>query len=385
MSQRLRELFLDTSNVTVSELESFGEGLVNWQRGINWWIGDIARAAHRKLGDNYSQVFPDHVSPGLIQRCEAVANAYPKESDRNPLATWTQHMKVANKPDRIALVAAMVEAGQTSDESRQNGRGGWLLAVDVNYFLHRFWHSGAGVEAASGVAGWIQRTVERLKQKGLTDVACCFDAPHNARKDLTSDWEDKYKDRPPKDSELIHQLHLVRELLSGYGFACVSSPGQEADDCLATYAVKYFGKETILTQDKDCRQCLSDKCNMLLDVEWIENDLTGKPSPEYRWLSAKQHTEETGIIPSQWVQYQALMGDAVDGIRGAVGIGQKGAADLIKLFGSAAGAIDAARNGDERIKVKKRVALLDFEAKLETTLRLVTLRTDLELLTTTKI
>ena len=107
----------------------------------------------------------------------------------------------------------------------------WLLAVDVNYFLHRFWHSGAGVESAMSVAGWVQRTVERLKEKGLTDVACCFDAPDNHRKKLTEGWEDGYKQRPPKDPELVQQLHLVRELLCKE-FACVSVEGMEADDVL---------------------------------------------------------------------------------------------------------------------------------------------------------
>ena len=116
----LRDIFLDTEGLTVEQLESFGRDLVEYQKGMNWWLGDTARAARRLLGDdNYSQVFPVDASPGLIQRCEAVAKAYPKEADRNPLATWTQHMAVANKPDRQELLAAMVDKGQTSDESRK--------------------------------------------------------------------------------------------------------------------------------------------------------------------------------------------------------------------------------------------------------------------------
>jgi 5'-3' exonuclease len=371
----------------IEQLESFGKGVVEWQRGVNWWIGDIARAARRLLGDdNYSQVFPPETSPGLIQRCEAVAKAYPKESDRNPLATWTQHMNVANKPNRIELVAAMVSEGQTSDESRkakQDQR--WLLAVDTNYFLHRFWFSGAGIESAVSVAGWIERTVERLREKGLTDVACCFDSRVNRRKELTAEWQDKYKDRPPKDPELSTQLNLVRELLEGCGFACVSVEGYEADDCMASFAAQFDGKVTVMTQDKDCRQCLSDKCNMLLDVEWAQDETSGENMPEYKWMSAKQHTEETGIPPNQWAQYQAIMGDNVDGIKGAVGIGQKGAADLIREFGSAQAVIQAARDEHESIRPKKREALIEFEDKLDVTLSLVSLVTDLPLPNSTRI
>lgn len=385
----MQELFLDTSDMSVSEMEQWGKDLTLWQRQINWYIGDLARAARARLGEeSYSQAFPPETSPGLIQRCEAVANAYPAQENRNPLATWSQHMQVANKPDRLERIEAMVTKGQTTDESRKtttsNGSR-WLLAIDVTYFLHRFWFSGAGVEAAVGVATWIQRTVERLKEKGLTDVACCFDSHRNHRKELTSDWEDKYKDRPPKDPELGQQLNLVYDLLKQQGLACVRIDGMEADDCLASFAKQFEGRVTLLTQDKDVRQCLSEKVNILLDVEWQQDETSGDMLPDYKWLSSRQHTEATGISPSQWVEFQALMGDPTDGIKGAVGIGEKGAADLIKDFGSASAAIQAAKTEDKRIKPKKREALREFEAKLESTLQLVTLVDSLPIPQTTRI
>jgi 5'-3' exonuclease len=388
----LEDLFLNTKGLTLQQLEAFGRDLVWWQKNINWYIGDCARAAAALSPDHWEQVFPEG-PPDLIARCMAVAKAYPRKEDRNPLATWTIHMREANKPDRIQRVQAHVDAGRTSDEAAKanqeeradNNRPRWLLAVDVNYFLHRFWFSGAGVEAAVGVASWVQRTVERLKEKGLTDVACCFDSHTNHRKELTKDWEDKYKDRPPKDAELVQQLQLVRELLGGHGFACVSVDGMEGDDCMASFAAQFDGRITLLTQDKDIRQCLSDHCNMLLDVEWVEDDTSGDRLPDYKWLSAKQHTEATGIRPDQWTSFQAIMGDNVDGIKGVAGIGEKGAADLVKEFGTVEAVIEAAKADDERITAKKRQALIEFEPKLEVTRQLVTLRTDLELPLNTRV
>ena len=391
----LHEIFLDTSGLTVEQAEFLGADLARWQRDVNWMIGDLARYARNtlKLGDNYSQVFPPWVSPGLVQRCEAVASAYPKQEDRNVLATWSIHQQNANRPDRIARVQAHVDAGRTSDEARQadkeeradGNKPRWLLCVDVSYFLHRFWFSGAGVEAAVSVATWVQRTAERLKEKGLTDVVCCLDSRTNHRKEFTAEWEDKYKDRPPRDPELGNQLNLVHELLRGHGFACVSIEGMEADDIMASYAKQFDGRVTLLTQDKDVRQCLSEKCNMLLDVEWNIDAHSGDALPEYKWLSAKSHTELTGIPPAQWVEYQCIMGDATDGIKGAVGIGAKGAADLVKLFGTVEASIQAAKELDSRIPAKKREALIAFEPKLETTRKLVTLRNDLEVPAGTRI
>lgn len=384
MTQPIRDLFFEVpTNSTIVQLESYGTGFAEWQRGCLWYIGDLARYAEARWPETYQQVFPEWISPGLVARCKAVAQAYPKEADRNPLATWSIHMRHASFPDRKDRVQAAVDAGRTSDEDRKvhtnSGIASWLLAFDVNYFTCKFWFSGAGVEAAVGVATWIQRTVERLKQKGLSDVVCCFDDRTNHRKALTEEWEDRYKDRPPKDPELGQQLHLVRELLEGRGFCCYSVEGMEGDDVMASLAKQFPGKVTLVTQDKDCRQCLSDKCNILLDVEWHEDETSGEAMPEYKWLSAKQHTEATGLTPAQWIDYQTIMGDNVDGIKGVIGIGEKGAKDLVTQFGSVEEAIAAAKAEDESIRPKKREALIEFEPKLAITRQLVTLRTDLPL------
>ncbi len=396
---RMQELFLDTSGLDVAGLEAWGRDLAWWQRQINWYIGQLAIAAKDKLGDeNYSQVFPPDVSPGLIQRCEAVARAYPPK-DRNPLASWTVHMTHANKPNRIELVAASVDAGRTSDEERKHAtqtnqgdkRQRWILCIDVNYHVTRMWASGAETEAAKQVSEWIKRTVERLKEKGLTDVVCCFDSGNSFRKELTKDWEDKYKNRATKDPELGQQLRLAEEMLSEFCSAKMDT--FEADDLMASFAKQFDGKVTLLTVDKDMRQCLSSKCNMLVAVEWVEDPTSGEMLPDYKWVSVKDHmkgctyngTVVEGVSPEQWTTFQALAGDSSDTISGAAGIGAKIAADLVKEFGTIEAIIAAAKDDDPRITAKKREALIEFESKYETTLKLVTLRTDLPVPKTTKV
>jgi len=375
----------------MEQCQSFAEGLAIQQRDVMFQIGDLYRYAEAKWSDTHQQIWPEWVSPGMLQRAGGVCRAYPKEPDRQHDVTYSQFMQNAGRHDRHERLEAIIDKGQTSDESRASDqqerteRPRWLLAVDVNYFLHRFWFSGAGVEAAVGVATWIQRTADRLKAKGLTDVACCFDGPNNFRKLLTKDWEDKYKDRPKKDVELVQQLQLVYELLEGHGFACISQDGFEADDVMASYAKQFDGRVTLLSQDKDVRQCLSDRCNILLDVEWTEEETSGEMMAEYKWLSAKAHTEATGIPPDNWAEFQCIMGDTVDGVKGVLGVGEKGAADLVKMFGSVEAAIQAAKDDDERIKAKKREALIEFQVKLEVTRQLVTLRNDLAVPSNTRI
>lgn len=397
---RMQPLFLDTSGMSIEELEGWGRDLAELQKSLNWYLGDLARAAkdNKQLGEeNYSQVFPPDTSPGAIQRWEAVARAYPTIESRNPGATWSIHMKESGRTDRIERVQAHVDAGRTSDEAAKaskeardnSNRPRWLIAFDLHYIVHRNFYAGAGVETAMQVAGWIQRTVERLREKGASDVLCAFEGRNNFRKALTEGdgWADsRYKgNRGPKPHDLLQQLQLVRELLDGLGFCCVSSDEHEADDVLASAAKQFPGKTTIVSGDKDLNQTLCDRVNILRDVEWVENEQSGELQPEYKWWTAKMLYDETGLTPAHYVQAQCLSGDSTDAIAGCAGIGVKGAADLIKLFGSVDCAIAAAKAGDPRITQKKRESLIEFEGKHEITQKLVTLRTDLQLPSTTKI
>ena len=107
--------------------------------------------------------------------------------------------------------------------------------------------------------------------------------------------------------------------------------------------------------------------------------------PSCEWLYAADHLKETGISPDQWVEYQCLMGDSVDGIRGAQGIGEAHASILIREFGTADAAIAAAKDGHESIVPRHRKALIEFEPMLDVTRKLVTLKTNLKVTSTTRI
>ena len=473
-----------TSEATMEAFEAFGSDCAEWQRGVNWYIGDLARMAERRWPDHWMQIFPEWMSPDHIARCKAVSQAY-KPVERNVLATWSIHMREANKPDRVARVQGHVDAGRTSDEARKHctdtekgamspsgettkappqclgkkrnsdgvnqEEGGskglqagdarptsnaWLLAVDVNYYVHRFFHSGAGVEAATSVADWVERLVGRLKEKGLTDLACCFDATTNHRKALTADWAKQYKPRPPKEAELKGQIETAYNLLHGKGFACVTVADMEADDVMASFAAQFDGRVTLLTQDKDARQCLNERVNILLDVEWQEDQTSGTAIPTYKWVvgewtqEAKQptnvasHTTDgcsyngakvTGITPALWPDFQAIAGDSTDGIVGAPGIGAEGAMALVKEFGSVDAAVTAAaappanpwqsqkgpKGGQQwrhkttgEVKKQKKqpddrskewAALRTLGETLDVTKQLVTMRTDLAIPLTTKL
>ena len=149
-----------------------------------------------------------------------------------------------------------------------------------------------------------------------------------------------------------------------------------------------------MTADKDLRQCLSPTCNILKEVKWETHPETQQLLPVYLWVSYKSHIEEglpysgtkvSGITPEQWPHFQAIAGDSTDDIQGCVGIGGKGAMDLIKAHGTVQGVILACKNGQAALTIKKVEAVLAFEPFSEAMLKLTTLRTDLAVPRTTRL
>ncbi len=106
---------------SVPELEDFEsplEALAFLQRNIFWWIGDLLLEGEKKYGDYIWQHAPPGVSQDMLDRCVAVSKAY-KRSERNPNLSWTHHMVVANKRNRLKLLEEAEQQGWTSGELRQ--------------------------------------------------------------------------------------------------------------------------------------------------------------------------------------------------------------------------------------------------------------------------
>lgn len=427
---------VDTS-AEFSDLEKFATLAAEMQRGVNWWIGDIVLAAERNLKPAVREhIWPEWVSPDLLSRCRAVAAAYPPNS-RNLLATWSVHMKHANASDRIALVQAAVDAGQTTDENRVRPAqpsaadtrdemlhvetpapqpspptpapqpspptpelqqiapanitpvvrdpAKWLLCVDVNGMVAKFFHAGAEHDAASQFVTWLCNLVRRFSEKGLTACVCALDSAQSRRKEMTANWDTPYKSgRSQKNTALVEQLTLVEQLLANRNCDVVSEVGWEADDIMASYAAQYPGRVTLVTADKDMRQCLAADVNILSDVTWEPNPDTGVSMPKYSWITEKSFVTDginyngatvKGITPEQWPHFQAIAGDPSDDIRGVEGIGAKGAMDLIVEHKTVQAVIAAA--GTSILPAKKKAAIAAFAPFAETMLTLTTLRRDI--------
>ena len=76
--------------------------------------------------------------------------------------------------------------------------------------------------------------------------------------------------------------------------------------------------------------------------------------------------EKYGVDPNQVPDFIALRGDASDKIPGAAGVGPKGAAALLKKYGSLENAISAGRFAAqaEKLRLYRSIATMDKSAPL---------------------
>ncbi len=124
---------------------------------------------------------------------------------------------------------------------------------------------------------------------------------------------------------LVKQLDPVKRSLAALGLPLIVSEGCEADDCIASLAARFRQERpvVIVGADKDLKQCLHP--NVVL---WDPG------AKDEKVTTLASFTEETGMRPATWPDFQAVMGDSSDNIPGVPGIGAKTAAELFRDFSS---------------------------------------------------
>ena len=254
------------------------------------------------------------------------------------------------------------------------GKGCHLHLIDGSAFIFRAYHAlppltrksdGAPVGAVAGFCNMLLRYIEgNTGPDAATHVAVIFDF---SSKSFRNDLYDDYKaHRPPPPPDLAPQFPLTREATRAFGVSCHEIEGYEADDIIATLTCKARdagGRVTIVSSDKDMMQLVGDGVEMLDPMKNKRIDRDGV-------------FEKFGVFPDRVVDVQALMGDSVDNVPGAPGIGPKTAAQLIQEYGD----LDTllARAGEIK-QEKRRKTLIDFADQIRLSRELVTLHCDMPL------
>ena len=203
---------------------------------------------------------------------------------------------------------------------------------------------GQPVNALLGTANLILREVEEHEPRA---VVLCF-GPDAA--DYRVELFDGYHaQRPEVPDTLAPQFAASKKSFEAFGWTVAVSDNMEADDLLGSYATRETragGHTLVMTGDRDMFQCAGDSVQIL----YVRTG--GKQGAEL--VDGAEVKRRYGVPPELVPDFIALRGDPSDGIPGAKGIGEKGAAELLQRHGSLETAIE---NGVRETKKTVRAAL----------------------------
>lgn len=178
--------------------------------------------------------------------------------------------------------------------------------------------------------------------------------------------------------DLATQLPYIIRLCEAFNIPVINAPGFEADDVIGTLAKKIAAQNlqaVIVSNDKDMCQLVSDP----YVVSMRTNSQVAKRKeyvPPIEWCDEAWVEKKFGVTADKIVDLLGLMGDSIDNIPGAPGIGAKGAVQVITQFGS----IEEALQRWEEVKHKTyRESLRDNADLIRQSRELARIRLDLDI------
>jgi DNA polymerase I len=228
-----------------------------------------------------------------------------------------------------------------------------LFLVDGSGYIFRAFFALPQLSTSRGlptnaVYGFIRMLLKLIKERHPTHIGVIFDSPGKTFRD---DLFEAYKaNRAETPSDLNAQIPYIRRVVDAFRVRAVMREGYEADDVIATLAVRAAKKgfdTVVITADKDLMQIVGPHTRL-----W--------DTMRDKWTDVREVRERFGVEPHALVDIQALMGDPIDNVKGVPGVGEKTAAALVREFG---GVDDLYRNLDRvaattKIRGAKKVATL---------------------------
>jgi DNA polymerase-1 len=238
-----------------------------------------------------------------------------------------------------------------------------LLVIDGDSFAHRAYHGvpktvrrrgNKGGGAIVGFANFVLRLYARETPRAVLVGWDTLDAPTYRHRALAT-----YQAGRAFDPELLDQLDVLPHFVTACGFASAKAPGYEADDFLAAAVAqeeRRGGTAVVASGDRDAFQLASATTTILQPVR----------AGEMARIGPDEVRERYGVDPKQVPDFIALRGDPSDRIPGVTGVGAKGAASLLRRYGSLEGALAEGRfvAEAEKLRLYRSIATMDASAPL---------------------
>ena len=199
--------------------------------------------------------------------------------------------------------------------------------VDGTYELFRHYFGAPSHITSEGYEVGATRAVLAsmlsLLEQGATHIGIATDHTITS---FRNELYEGYKDGSDIDPDISGQFHILEDLLEAAGFIIFPMVEFEADDALASAAVrstvdKRVEQVVICTPDKDLGQCLTP------DHKIVQYDRRKKLEMNYEAI-----IEKFGVRPESIPDYLGLMGDTADGFPGLQGWGAKSSSSVLAVY-----------------------------------------------------
>ncbi|MFA6210490.1 MAG: 5'-3' exonuclease H3TH domain-containing protein [Candidatus Obscuribacterales bacterium] len=202
-----------------------------------------------------------------------------------------------------------------------------IYLVDGTYELYRHFFALPGAfddkgQEIAATRGVINSVVSMLEQ-GASHIGVATD---HVIESFRNDLYGGYKTGDGVPPEIMSQIAIVEEALLALGVLVWPMVQFEADDALASAAIKAAALEEveqvlICTPDKDLCQCVTGSRIVQLDRR-RDNSIRDEAGV----------VEKFGVGPDSIADYLALVGDTADGFPGLPGWGEKGAGIILSQY-----------------------------------------------------
>ena len=239
-----------------------------------------------------------------------------------------------------------------------------LLVVDGDSLAHRAYHAlpktikragGRPSGAIVGFTNFITRLWDTEEPRSVVVGWDTLEVPTYRHEAFAG-----YQSGRVFDPALLEQLPMLPELVRALGFTVGKAPGYEADDFLAAAvaaAKKKRWPALVVTSDRDSFQLASKTVTILTPTRGVS---------ELARIGPDEVRERYDVEPKQVPDFIALRGDPSDKLPGAPGVGPKGAAQILREYGTLERALKAGRFTAiaEDLRLYRRIATLDASAPL---------------------
>ncbi len=207
-----------------------------------------------------------------------------------------------------------------------------LLLIDGHSLAYRAFHAlpetlqNAQGEPTNAVYGFTSMLFDVLKHEQPDYVTVAFDKGPSFRVEHYPAYK---ANRARMPESLRHQMARIRDLLDALAIPYVELDGFEGDDLLGTLAAQATAQGLdvlIVTGDRDALQLVDEHTHVLTSGRRFGDTI--------RYTPDEVRAKYGGLEPAQLVELKALVGDTSDNIPGVSGVGEKGAIELLKQYGT---------------------------------------------------